>query len=124
MAFKITLIDNAVDEINALRCDMELYLDIANAKDIPESEQHYAIKRCIKQLICAWELLMKYCLQRFDWKQIFADPSKATIQSLQSGEFKSVYYNQAIIRLAKYGVSMPFDNLIKLHQFRNQIEHY
>lgn len=124
MPFKITLIDNAVDEINALRCDLELYLDIAKDDDIPESEQYYAIKRCIKQLICSWELLLKYCLQHFDWKQIFADPKKASIAKLQSGNFCSVKFHEAIGRLAEHHVSMPFDNLNKLHRFRNQIEHH
>lgn len=124
MAFRITLIDNAVDELNSLRCDLELYLDIANDKQVPESEQHYAIKRSIKQLICAWELLMKYRLQQEDWTQIFANTSKATIVALQSGNFKSVYCDEAIKRLAKYNVFLPFTNLKKLHRFRNQIEHY
>lgn len=124
MAFRITLIDNAVDELNSLRCDLELYLDIANDKQVPKSEQHYAVKRSIKQLICAWELLMKYRLQQEDWRLIFADSSKATTAALQSGNFKSVYYDEAIKRLAKYNVSLPFTNLKKLHRFRNQIEHY
>lgn len=124
MAFRITLIDNAVDELNSLRCDLELYLDIANDKQVPRAEQYYAIKRSIKQLICAWELLMKYRLQQEDWTLIFADPSNATMAALQSGNFKSVCYNEARKRLAKYNILFPFANLKKLHQFRNQIEHF
>ena len=112
------------DQINKEFYSAYLYLDIANSPDIPLAQQHYAIKRIIKQIICAWELLMKYRLQKEDWTQIFKKPFTATDAALKSGDFKSISYLDAIERLKEHGIDMSFTNLTQLHQFRNQIEHY
>ena len=124
MSFKISLLDNAIDELDSIRSDLELYLDIAKCDDVSDKQKRYAIKRTIKQLICCWELLMKYRLQKQDWRNIFAYDDEATEANLQTGNFVSVSAESAIKRLKKYHICPDFTNLKKLRTYRNQIEHY
>lgn len=124
MVFNISLIDNAVDELNSIRCDLELYNDIANSDDIPVNEQYFAIKRIIKQIDCAWELFMKYRLQLFDISLLFEKSQNITFEQLQTGNFHTIYKKEAIRRLKDNGITASFTHLEKIAQYRNKIEHY
>lgn len=124
LIYKISLIDNAVDELDSIRCDLVLYNDIANSKEVDIDQQFYAIKRIIKQIDCAWELFMKYRLQIISWTLLFENPDTASIDDFQTGNFRTVKKNQACKHLSQNGITPSFLNLRKLAQYRNQIEHY
>ena len=58
--FKISLFENAVDELKAAHMYAESFLDWRNDDQVPDLERLFAIKQMIKHLSSGWELLMKY----------------------------------------------------------------
>ncbi len=125
MDFKITLLNNASDDLDTVRSELELYWDVKDASDISEILKILALKRAIKPLSSTFELLAKYVLQAEHWALIFKNPGEASMEKLTSGDFKSVDYNECTTRLRNIcGISLTFHNIEKIHKIRNKLEHY
>ena len=122
--FKISLFENAVDELKAAHMYAESFLDWRNDDQVPDIERLFAIKQMIKHLSSAWELLMKYRIQRHDSDKIFKNPKQITPEKLAAGDFQTIGYQTAIKILNGYGINDSFPHLKELHAYRNQIEHY
>ena len=122
--FRISLFENAVDELKAAHMYIESFLDWKDDADIPDIEKLFAIKHIIKHLSACWELLMKYYIQKREPKAIFINPNQITEEKLKAGSFKTIGYKKAVELLNGYHIDNSFSKLIELHKYRNQIEHY
>lgn len=122
--FKISLFENAIDELKATHMYVESFLDWRNDDLVPDIEKLFAIKQMIKHLSSSWELLMKYRIQKHDYSKVFEEPSKITDEKLKTGDFHTIRYKTAIKILNSYGINNSFTRLKELHTYRNQIEHY
>ena len=85
------------------------------------------IKYGIVHLWSGIELLLKKRLLEEHWSLIFRDINKADKKALETGEFTSVYFDDAIVRLNKIcGVDLGQykDPLNKIREDRNRLEHF
>ncbi len=113
---RITLFENALDYI--LNAVNRLNLD---EPDIIE------LKYSIVHLWSGIELLIKKRLMNEHWSLIFRDVNKARKASLESGDFISVYYDDAIKRLqdiCDIDLSKYQPILKKIREDRNRLEHF
>jgi hypothetical protein len=85
------------------------------------------IKYGIVHLWSGIELLLKRRLMDEHWSLIFRDINKADKRALESGEFISVYFDDAVARLKKIcsvDLSNYQDTLNKIREDRNKLEHF
>lgn len=122
----ISLIDNIVDEFESFVAEVELYFAILeDASEYPEYAIPRSLKRAVKYLNCAGELLIKYRLQNEHWAFVFDNINAASKIAFDSGEVKSVYYEDAKNRLKNLcGIDVSFSTFEKLRKLRNGAEHY
>lgn len=125
MDYTITLLDNALDELDSSCVELEAYIDWNKDENVDEKQIQYALKRAIKHISTCSELLIKYRLHREHWAFIFQDVNKASKKKLETGTFESVRYEDGIKRLENLcGIHEKIESLIALHHLRNKIEHY
>jgi hypothetical protein len=113
---QMSLLENAYDFLDAA-------IDRLLERD--ESAKHF--KYAILHLASAIELLLKKCLYEEHWSLVFADINKANKSSLESGDFKSVYFDDAVKRLediCQIDFTKHKSVLASLKRKRNEIEHY
>jgi len=85
------------------------------------------IKYSIVHLWSGIELLIKKRLMDEHWSLVFRDINKADRKALNSGDFVSVYFNEAVKRLNNIcgvGVGNHKDVLDKIREDRNRLEHF
>ncbi|HZZ29148.1 MAG TPA: hypothetical protein VFE46_14215 [Pirellulales bacterium] len=86
------------------------------------------VKHAMATLMDGLELLMKARLEAEDWKYVFADPSHATLQDYQSGDFFSVAFRDLVTRLkSECDFEIPKQHvpvLDLLRKLRNKIRHF
>lgn len=74
------------------------------------------------------ELILKAKVASIDWREIFVKPNKAEISQLKSGDFKSVSFEDCIIRVESLtGGKLPLqlaDNIEDVRRIRNQLIHF
>jgi hypothetical protein len=113
---KFDLLENGLDFVNEA-------LQAINA-----TSNNRRLKYSIIHLCSGIELIFKEILIKKDWKLIFNEPAEAKEELLQTGNFDSVTFNQAISRLEnKCKVSISQDDkkiLSELRKKRNRIEHF
>lgn len=123
--FKISLFENAIDELKVAHMYVESFLDWRNDDLVPDTDKLLAIKQMIKHLSSGWELLMKYRIQKRDPNKVFTNSEQITEEKLKSGKFHTIGCDKAIVVLKDdCGINHSFSQLEKLHTYRNQIEHY
>lgn len=122
--FKISLFENAVDELKAAHMYIESFLDWRRDSEVPWIDLLFAFKQMVKHLCSGWELLMKYRLNRIDPMLVFTKPDEITEEKLKSGEFHTIGYTKAVALLQAEDIKCSFKNLEQLHKYRNKIEHY
>jgi hypothetical protein len=113
---KVTLLENALDYIR----DAVIRLQ---KRDLDIMDLKYAIVH----LWSGIELILKKRLMNEHWSLIFRDINKAKMDCLQTGDFVSVYYDDAVIRLKDIcGVDITEYKsiLTKIKEDRNRIEHF
>jgi hypothetical protein len=113
---KITLFENALDYV--LDAVERLNVDELGVIDLKYSIVH---------LWSGIELLLKKRLMDEHWSLIFRDINKAQKKSLESGDFTSVYYDDAIKRLkdiCDIDLSKYQPILKKIREDRNRLEHF
>lgn len=87
-----------------------------------------SLKYATLHLFSGVEVLLKERLRREHWSLVFADPDKANLASFDSGDFKTVDFDSALIRLA--GVCRVTTSrrekeaLNSLRLSRNRLQHY
>lgn len=113
---KFSLLENGLDFITEA-------IQSINAKS-----NHKRLKYSIIHLCAGMELIFKEVLIKKDWQLIFYEPSKASELLLQTGDFVSATFNQAIDRLvSNCHVKINQDDkkaLLDLRMKRNRIEHF
>jgi hypothetical protein len=113
---KFDLLENGLDFVNE-------GLQVINA-----TSNNKRLKYSIIHLCSGIELIFKEILIKKDWKLIFSEPTDAKEELLQTGNFDSVTFNQAINRLEnKCKVPISQDDkkiLLELRKKRNRIEHF
>jgi len=85
------------------------------------------IKYGIVHLWSGVELLIKKRLMDEHWSLIFRDINKADRKALNSGDFVSVYFDEAVTRLKNIcgiDISDHNDILKKIREDRNRLEHF
>lgn len=123
--YKISLLENAVDELDSVRCELEAYIDWKKTENVDPRQIQYALKRVVKNISSCSELLIKYRLYEEHWAFIFQDVNKASVEKLGTGSFSSVRYEDAIERLKNLcSIKKSMETLSKLHQVRNRLEHF
>ena len=123
----VSMIDNVTDELESFGVEMDLYLDVSgsDSADYPLYAEPRALKKAIKHLATAGELLLKYRLQLEHWSFIFHDINVASKEKVASGDFESVYYKDAVKRLRNLcGIDVGFSYFPELRNLRNSAEHF
>ena len=123
----VSMIDNVTDELESFGVEMELYLDVSgsDSSDYPLYAEPRALKKAVKHLATAGELLLKYRLQLEHWAFIFHDINAASKEKIDSGDFESVYYKDTVKRLRNLcGIEVGFFYFPKLRNLRNSAEHF
>jgi len=86
------------------------------------------LKYSILHLTAGVELLLKARLEKEHWSLLFSDVDKANQTSLRIGDFKSVEFEVACLRLMKIANvilrSDEIKSLKKLREVRNKIQHF
>lgn len=122
----ISLLDNAIDELDCFA--MEAYAAgefIMEDMWIASYEESRSFKQAVKHLFNAGELLIKYRLQKEDWRFIFERIDEASEKTLKDGNFRSVRYIDAIKRLNNIEKKkVKFEEFSNLNKLRNRIEHF
>ena len=118
MKFHWDLLENALDFI---------YVALERLSQDKLSKQD--LKYGLLHLSSGVELLFKEALRREHWSLIFRDPDQATIEALNSGDFKSVDFESCIKRLQNIAnvkqLSKPQQaELLGFRQKRNRLEHF
>ena len=113
---KFDLLENGLDFITEA-------IETINA-----SINHKKLKYALIHLCSGVELIFKEILRNKDWRLIFQDPKDANEELLQSGNFESVSFKRAIIRLeSNCNVKFSIEDNKILEDFknkRNKIEHF
>ena len=108
---KFDLLENGLDFVNEA-------LHAINA-----TSNHKRLKYSIIHLCSGIELIFKEILIKKDWKLIFNDPAEAKEELLQTGNFDSVTFNQAINRLEnKCKVTIDQDDKKVLSELRKKVQ--
>lgn len=110
------LLDNALDFL------------LSAAEAVRRNEGPRSLKEAVVHLGNGVELLVKARLAREDWALIFSCIDQANYDKLSKGEFKSVDYWKAIVRLKKK-VGVPIDERVSsrlkvLRNLRNRLTHF
>jgi hypothetical protein len=84
---KFELLENGLDYISEA------------LQSINANSNHKRLKYSIIHLCAGMELIIKEVLIKKDWQLIFYEPSKASEELLQIGDFESATFYQAINRL-------------------------
>ncbi len=115
--YKMSMLDNALDFIDYA---------VSHLEDSDPDTRN--LKYAILHLSSGIEQLFKQCLFNKDRKLIFADQSNADEKALQSGDFYTIDFKEALKRL-EANCDVKFDDraakifkAIKMQ--RNKIEHY
>lgn len=113
---KFDLLENGLDFITEA-------IETINA-----SSNYKKLKYALIHLCSGVELIFKEILRNKDWRLIFQEPKDATAELLQSGNFESVSFKKAIIRLeSNCNIKFSIEDLKILEDFRNKrnkIEHF
>jgi hypothetical protein len=125
MDFHYTLLENGLDFV---RSSLE-HLTAASANNVQDNQTHKRhLKYALIHLCSGIELVFKERLRQDDWQLVFQEQDKATAQTYQSGNFKSVYFNTAQERLEEEcGVEFTTQQKNDLQIFRNRrnkVEHF
>jgi hypothetical protein len=118
MKFDWDLLENALDFIYVA-------LDRLSQKELSKQ----ALKYGLLHLSSGVELLFKEALRREHWALIFQDPDKATLEALNSGNFKSVDFESCLKRLQNIASVKGWSKsqeteLLSFRRKRNQLEHF
>jgi len=111
---KFELLDNALDFI-------------LTAIEHAEQDNVRSLKYSLLHFVSGVELILKERLRKEHWTLLFSNVDKATQESMKSGDFKSIDFNEAMIRV-KNICSFNFgrwDNILRsLRDKRNKLEHF
>lgn len=113
---KINLLENAFDYI------LDAVQQLQGSRPSPKR-----IKYGVVHLWIGIELLLKKRLMDEHWSLIFRDINKADKKALESGEFISVYFDDAVARLkniCNVDLGNYKETLNKIREDRNRIEHF
>jgi hypothetical protein len=118
MKFEWDLLENALDFI---------YVALERLSQDKLSKQD--LKYGLLHLSSGVELLFKEALRREHWSLIFRDPDQATVEALNSGDFKSVDFESCLKRLQNIASVRKLSKsqqteLLGFRQKRNQLEHF
>ena len=98
---------------------------LGDMSEYPEYAVPRTLKKAVKHLSSAGELLIKYRLQVEDWAFIFDNINTASKSKLNSGNFNSVNFKDAKIRLKNLcGIDVALSSFGELRKLRNRAEHY
>ena len=129
----LEFLDNAIRGYISLKkteCNFiaedDSFQDFASVRE--STTDYKYLKYSILHLSSGVELILKERLKREHWSLLFENIDKADKENLESGDFNSVYFQTALVRLK--GISgIKFDEqtietIKKLRQQRNIIEHF
>lgn len=112
-----TLKENAVDFLRSA------VIYVKNEKDHTQR-----LKYGLLHLVAGIELLLKYRLSMEHWSLVIDDIDKTGLNDINSGDFKSVGWQEAISRLEKFADYELSDSdrklLDHLRKLRNRIQHF
>jgi len=114
---QMSLLENAFD-----------FLEEGADRLLQQEQTPRSLKYAVLHLSSGVELLLKQRLYNEHWSLIFSDINKADLKLLKSGDFTSINFNDARIRLEKIS-EIRLDERHKktldaLKRERNKIEHY
>jgi hypothetical protein len=121
--FSYTLLENGLDFVLSALEHLAL---AAGPHGTPQQKRH--LKYALLHLSSGVELILKERLRQEDWKLIFQDPSTATDADFETGDFKSVTFDDSIKRLLdECPIQISSKQKSELKGFRllrNKVEHF
>lgn len=109
------LLENGLDELASA------------VEHLEEAPTARSLKRAVTDLAGGIELVLKECLRRHDWRELFDDVAIANEGDLRRGDFFSPATPEVVRRLRQAGVVIPDrqrKRLDSLRSRRNRIEHF
>lgn len=98
------------------------------AGEMAQDGQPRMLKHAVATLADGLELLLKARLERYDWSLLFRDVDQADRQKFESGDFRSVRFDQTVKRLQGIcGIEVHPKHLAAvnaLRKLRNKIRHF